>query len=114
MVFSVNFLCPKEIAQLKEELAILRQRWEEEKKLLENLKAKKGKLEQLRFQEEEADRAADYNKVAELRYSAIPSLQEEIHAAATELEKHAGRLLQEEVDEQIGRASCRERVSSPV
>ncbi|MBS0621811.1 MAG: AAA family ATPase [Verrucomicrobia bacterium] len=91
----------KEIAQLKEELAALRQRWEEEKKLLEKLKAKKGKLEQLRFQEEEADRAADYNKVAELRYSAIPSLQEEINSAAAELEKHPDRLLQEEVDERL-------------
>ena len=57
------------IAQIKEELSILRQQWEQEKKLIESLKEKKNKLEQLRFQEEEAERKADYNRVAELRYN---------------------------------------------
>ncbi len=52
----------KQIAQKKEELATLRQQWDQEKKLIEELKEKKNKYESLRFQEEEAERKADYEK----------------------------------------------------
>lgn len=89
------------IAQVKEELASLKQRWEQEKKIIQSLKEKKNTLEQLRFQEEEADRKADYNKVAELRYQKIPELQKEIETAQKELEEKPNRLLQEEVDENL-------------
>ncbi len=57
----------------KKSLHVLRQHWEQEKKLIDSLKEKKNQLEQLRFQEEEAERKADYNKVAEIRYSQIPA-----------------------------------------
>lgn len=91
----------KEIAKVKEELSVLRERWNQEKKGIESVKQKKNLLENLKFQEEEAERKADYNKVAELRYSKIPQLQKEIEEA----EKHIGdqehRLLKEEVDEQL-------------
>lgn len=89
------------IAQIKEELAKLRQQWEEEKKLLQGVKEKKDTLEKLRFQEEEAERKSDYNKVAELRYSAIPKLQKEIADTEHELNARPHRLLQEEVDENL-------------
>lgn len=89
------------IAQLKEDLAILNQQWEKEKKLIEEVKEKKNRLEQLRFQEEDAERRSDYNKVAELRYSVVPALQKEIEKAEDELNKKANRLLQEEVDESL-------------
>lgn len=87
------------IAQIKEELAMLRQQWEQEKELIEAIKEKKNKYEQLRFQEEEYERKADYNKVAELRYNTIPKLQKEIQEAEDNLNKKPNRLLQEEVDE---------------
>lgn len=89
------------IAQIKEELSMLRQHWEQEKKIIESLKEKKNKLEQLRFQEEEAERKADYNRVAELRYNNIPALQKEIEDAQKQLDEKPDRLLQEEVDEQL-------------
>jgi len=91
----------KKIADLKEELVLLRQRWDNEKKVLTALKEKKDLLEKLRFQEEEAERASDYNKVAELRYSRIPALQKEIEEVGQELNKKENRLLQEEVDESL-------------
>ena len=91
----------KEIARLKEELALLRQRWNEEKKLIDSLKDKKNRLEQLKFQEEEAERAGDYNKVAEIRYSQIPSFKKEIEEAQKKLGSQQDRLLQEEVDDQL-------------
>lgn len=90
-----------QIASLKEELAVLRQRWNEEKKLIETLKEKKNKLESLRFQEEEAERSSDYNKVAEIRYSQIPQVKKELEEAQKILGAQENRLLKEEVDEQL-------------
>lgn len=91
----------KAIDRVKEELAALRLRWDEEKGLITGLKEKKNALENLKFAEEEAERTADYNRVAELRYSLIPSLEEEIHLAEEALNQRDGRLLQEEVDERL-------------
>lgn len=91
----------KQIASIKEELHILKERWNQEKNSLQQLKEKKKALETLHFQEEEAERAADYNKVAELRYSQIPSLQKEIEQAEKKLGDTDHRLLKEEVDENL-------------
>lgn len=89
------------IAQTKEELSILKNQWDQEKKLIESLKEKKNSLEHLRFQEEEAERKADYNKVAELRYQKIPEIQLQIEEAQKQLDEKPNRLLQEEVDENL-------------
>ena len=77
----------------KKSLSILRQQWEQEKKMIESLKEKKNQLEQLRFQEEEAERKADYNRVAELRYNVIPKLQKEIEELQKQLNEKPNRLL---------------------
>lgn len=89
------------IASIKEELAVLRKRWEDEKGLITQVKEKKNLLETLRFQEEEAERKADFQKVAELRYSRIPAVQKEIDELQKTLKDKASRLLQEEVDEPL-------------
>lgn len=91
----------EKIAQVKEELNALKQRWEQEKKIIDSLKEKKNTLEQLRFQEEEAERRADYNKVAEIRYSRMPQVQKEIEDAQHQLNEKPNRLLQEEVDQHL-------------
>jgi ATP-dependent Clp protease ATP-binding subunit ClpB len=90
-----------QIAKLKEELALLREKWNQEKKLIEEVKEKKNALENLRFQEEEAERAADYNKVAELRYSILPKMKKELEEAQNKLSNLPNRLLQEEVDDSL-------------
>lgn len=90
-----------QIAKVKEELSILRERWGMEKKWIETVKDKKNALETLKFQEEEAERKSDYNKVAELRYSAIPKMKQEMDDALKALEKLPNRLLQEEVDDEL-------------
>jgi ATP-dependent Clp protease ATP-binding subunit ClpB len=91
----------EQIANLKEELKALRQRWNQEKKWIESLKEKKNALETLRFQEEEAERAADYNRVAQLRYNQIPQMKKEIDEAQESLNRQPDRLLKEEVDEPL-------------
>jgi ATP-dependent Clp protease ATP-binding subunit ClpB len=91
----------KEIAEIKEELNVLNERWNQEKKSLEKLNEKKGVLEQLRFQEEEAERSADFNKVAEFRYNKIPNLEKEIQEEEALLKDQKHRLLKEEVDDRL-------------
>jgi ATP-dependent Clp protease ATP-binding subunit ClpB len=91
----------KKLTTLKEELAILRAKWNQEKALITNIQEKKDLLEQLRFQEESAERAVDYNKVAEIRYSKIPMVQKELEEGQKKLASQPDRLLQEEVDERL-------------
>ncbi len=89
------------IANIKEGLSVLKQEWEQEKGLIHSVKEKKDKLERLRFQEEEAERKSEYQRVAEVRYSQIPALQKEIEEAEKKLHEKPARLLQEEVDEEL-------------
>ncbi|MBM3208020.1 MAG: AAA family ATPase [Chlamydiae bacterium] len=89
------------IARVKEDLLVLTEKWNQEKKWIETVKEKKNKLETLKFQEEEADRALDYNKVAELRYSVIPKMKQELEESQKALDLLPNRLLQEEVDEEL-------------
>jgi ATP-dependent Clp protease ATP-binding subunit ClpB len=91
----------EKVAKLKEELATLRAKWNQEKALIQSVKEKKDALEKLRFQEEEAERKVDYNKVAEIRYAKIPAMQKEIEEGQKALEGLKDRLLQEEVDENL-------------
>jgi ATP-dependent Clp protease ATP-binding subunit ClpB len=91
----------EKIAKVKEELAILKAKWTQEKNLIQGLKEKKDLLEKLKFQEEEAERKADYNKVAEIRYAKIPALQKELEEKQKALSNLKDRLLREEVDEQL-------------
>lgn len=91
----------QEIVDREKELHHLRHRWNEEKKVIDFLKEKKSNLEQLKFQEEDAERGGDYNTVAELRYSLIPALKKEIEEAQKTLGEQQNRLLQEEVDEPL-------------
>lgn len=89
------------IASTKEELDLLKQQWDEEKGLIESIKEKKDRIEQIKFQEEELERRAEYQKVAELRYSELPKVQEGLKALEKKLQERPNRLLQEEVDEQL-------------
>jgi len=91
----------EKIAKLKEELGTLRAKWNQEKTLIQTLKEKKDALEKLRFQEEDAERKVDYNKVAEIRYAKIPAMQKQIEEGQKALEQLKDRLLQEEVDESL-------------
>ena len=91
----------KQISDLKEELHVLHAQCSYEKSLIQEVKEKKNALEQLRFQEEEAERAADYNKVAEIRYSKLPQMKAACEEAKRKLSNQKERLLPEEVDETL-------------
>lgn len=91
----------KEIEETKEKLSHLEKQWEQERSLLDQLGEKKKQVENLKFKEEEAERISDYNQVAEIRYSQIPKVEEEIEKLEKTLSEQKNRLLQEEVDEHL-------------
>jgi ATP-dependent Clp protease ATP-binding subunit ClpB len=117
----------RELAEVQEQASGLRARWQKERGAIGEIAALKEKLEQLRFDAQEATRKGDLQRAAELQYGEIPAAenelatltaaQDEINAAektegagafrplnpdATKpgFSPGPGRLLKEEVDEE--------------
>ncbi|MGD6852447.1 MAG: ATP-dependent chaperone ClpB [Candidatus Bathyarchaeia archaeon] len=90
----------QEIANLSEERNKLKARWQAEKDIVEQIQAKKNEIEQLRFQDEDANRRGDLGKVAEIRYGKIPEATKTIETLKQKLsELQKGQpLINEEVD----------------
>jgi ATP-dependent Clp protease ATP-binding subunit ClpB len=86
----------QELADLKEEQAELMAQWEKEKGGIESVRKLKQDIERTRHEIEEAERAMDYNRAAELKYSRLAELEKQL-AAAEEHEGEETRLLKEEV-----------------
>lgn len=81
----------EELANLNEEKSSLMAKWKEEKEIVESIQKIKQDIESLKFKAEQAERQADYGKVAEIRYGRIKekenelaSQQEKLHAAQAE------------------------------
>ncbi|MBD7913030.1 ATP-dependent chaperone ClpB [Clostridium cibarium] len=91
----------KEIAELKEKNDEMTAKYEKEKEHITSLRELKTRLDDARGEIEKYERAYDYNKVAELKYSTIPVLEEEIEKRESEVkENYEGALLKEEVTEE--------------
>ena len=71
-----------EIIRQIEELSLDREKksaqWKKEKSIIEEVQKKKILIEELKFKAQEAERAGDYGKVAEIRYGKIVSAEREI------------------------------------
>ncbi len=68
----------KEISGLNEERTRLRAKWQSEKKLVEEIQSNKQKIEDLKLEADQAERAGDYGKVAEIRYGRIREAEKKI------------------------------------
>ena len=92
----------KELADLRADADAMRARWESEKKEIEEVRALREKLEHIRNECFEAERAYDLEKVAQLRHGVIPDLEKELakHESALHARGEAGALLREEVTEE--------------
>ena len=90
-----------EIDTLKVERDNLRKRWLEEKKYVDAIQEKKKKIERYKFEAEQAERAGDYGKVAELRYGKIKTAETDLQNYKEHLKQMQakGALLTEEVDD---------------
>ena len=89
----------KELANLKEQHAVLSIKWNDEKKRLDEAKEAKSKLEKARLDLEQAQNEARYEEAARLQYDTIPTLEKAIKAFESGQREHA--LLQEVVDENL-------------
>ncbi|MEO8884598.1 MAG: ATP-dependent chaperone ClpB [Mucilaginibacter sp.] len=89
----------EEIANLSAERDSLRAKWQGEKDVVDGINLKVEQIENYKQEAEQAERAGDYGKVAELRYGTIVKAQEEVEKLkAALLENQAdNRMLKEEV-----------------
>lgn len=89
----------EEIANLKQEQSKFRAQWQMEKSLIDGLQQKKQDIESLKLEAEQAERAGDFGRVAEIRYGKIQEAEKEIERLKNELNSHKGEhLIKEEVD----------------
>jgi ATP-dependent Clp protease ATP-binding subunit ClpB len=65
----------KEIAELNETFTSLKAKWDAEKGKVGEIRMLKEKIEALKFEAEQYERAGDYGKVAEIRYGALPEAE---------------------------------------
>jgi ATP-dependent Clp protease ATP-binding subunit ClpB len=92
----------KELADLRATADAMTAQWEAERQAIRKVQALRGELEQLRREIEEAERAYDLNRAAELRHGRLPELERRLHAEEERLseKQHGQRLLREEVTEE--------------
>ncbi|KAA0274533.1 MAG: ATP-dependent chaperone ClpB [Acidobacteria bacterium] len=93
----------EELANLKESAAELKARWQTEKGAIDAINAARAELEEANREVERAERNADLEKAAELKYGRIPELETrmaEEEAKLAELQAEGGSMLVDKVTEQ--------------
>ena len=92
----------KELADLKARADALRSQWQVERQAVDRLRKIREEIDHTRVEIEQAERAYDLNKAAELRYGKLQDLERRLQAEEELLAKKQGtsRLLKEEVDEE--------------
>jgi ATP-dependent Clp protease ATP-binding subunit ClpB len=73
------------IANLTEQRNSLRAKWHAEKEIVDQIQAKKNEIEQLKFEEENANRQGDLGKIAAIRYGKIPDATKAIEVLKKKL-----------------------------
>ncbi|MBN8639308.1 MAG: ATP-dependent chaperone ClpB [Anaerolineae bacterium] len=90
-----------EIANLREQSNALSARWQMEKGAIESIRETKAKIDEAKVQLEQAERRADLEGAARLRYGTLPELEKQLaarEAQSTQLRQDGGTMLREEVD----------------
>lgn len=92
-------LLDKEIAELKEQETSFKAKWEGEKALVNKIQQDKQEIERLKFEAEKAEREGNYERVAEIRYSRLKALEDDIKNIQLQLQATQGgeAMIREEV-----------------
>ncbi len=92
----------KELAVLKAQADQLKAQWEKEKGAVQKLRALKGQIEETKLKIEQAERAYDLDKAAELKYGKLHELERTLQEEEKRVTQRnqAPRLIKEEVDEE--------------
>ncbi len=88
------------LESLRKEESLLKEHWLREKTIVGRIRELKEKLEQTKIEADKAEREADYEKAARLRYGEVVNLQKELEEQNTLLAKiqKDKKMLKEEVD----------------
>lgn len=87
----------KEIADLTEQRNNLKAKWENEKQVIEGIQKEKENIDRYKMEAEQAERAGDYGKVAELRYGRIREAEQHLQELQKQVKEMDNPMLQEEV-----------------
>ena len=87
-----------QLESLREEKKVYDKQWKEEKSLLDSIQEKRLKVESYKIEADNAERAGDYGKVAEIRYGKISALQNEIEELTAKKNANPNPLINEEVN----------------
>lgn len=89
----------KDISELRDQEKTLRAKWEGERELVNRIQQDKQRMEDLRYEAERAEREGDYERVAEIRYSKLKQLEDDIKSIQTQLQSTQGgnAMVREEV-----------------
>ena len=89
----------KDIAELKDQEKAYRAKWEGEKELVNRIQQDKLQMEQLKYEAERAEREGNYERVAEIRYSKLRMLEDDIKNIQNQLKGAQGdnAMIREEV-----------------
>ena len=89
----------KDIAELKDQEKVFRAKWESEKALVNKIQQDKQQMEQLKFEAERAEREGNYERVAEIRYSRLKQLEDDIKNIQAQLRstQDGNAMIREEV-----------------
>ncbi len=90
----------EELANLTEERNRLKAKWQGEKDIVEAVQKAKENIENFKLQAEQAERAGDYGKVAEIRYGRIKEEEEKLKTSMEKLVEMQSdsAMIKEEVD----------------
>lgn len=89
----------KEIAELKDQEMSFKAKWEGEKNLVNKIQQDKEEIEHLKFEADRAEREGNYERVAEIRYSRLKTLEDDIKNIQKQLQTTQGgeAMIREEV-----------------
>ncbi|SIS65079.1 ATP-dependent chaperone ClpB [Belliella pelovolcani] len=90
----------KEIAELSEKRQSVKAKWESEKAVITGIRREKENIDKFKLEAEQAERAGDFGKVAEIRYGKIVEAEKKLESFKSQLEEmqQGSPLLKEEVD----------------
>ena len=91
----------KDIAELRDKEKAFRAKWEGEKALVNRIQDDKQQMENLKLEAERAEREGNYERVAEIRYSKLKMLEDDIKRVQQQLKNAQGAeaMVREEVTE---------------
>lgn len=87
----------RDLAELNDKKNELMAKWQAEKAVLDNVRKEKEAIDKLKIEAEQAERAGDYGKVAEIRYGKLVEAQQRLAQMQNDQHSEQPTMLQEEV-----------------